>query len=276
MQTECLVEGGPEAVVEGCVRFLHLLNREVGRLDEPVAALPAGHEPPITAVASLDVGDQRFHAWQEAVERTVAIPETAIGQLTSGALTVPFAFAGERALEPLRDTEGLVRGVLIRTSAAVAGEIDHGRQHRGVWCVPAHRADRERDARRAPGSARSRGADASGIRLDAHDPRHPWRRFVSLLDPPEDLAKAAEHLRQSGTWPVLAGEEGARDMVLSSPIILYDYPQVAPESPGDLFDATEIDEILTPAHPRHDRRGEARHGGRGRARPRAAARAPRR
>ena len=33
--------------------------------------------------------------------------------------------------------------------------------------------------------------------------------------------------------------------MLSSPIILYDYPQVSPESPGDLFDSTEIDEILT-------------------------------
>ena len=74
----------------------------------------------------------------------------------------------------------------------------------------------------------------------------------------------------------MAGEEGARDIVLSSPIILYDYPQVAPESPGDLFDATEIDEILTPAHPRHDRRREARHGGRGRARPRPPGSAPRR
>jgi hydrogenase maturation protease len=33
--------------------------------------------------------------------------------------------------------------------------------------------------------------------------------------------------------------------MLSSPIILYDYPQIAPESAGDLFDGTEIDEILT-------------------------------
>ena len=32
--------------------------------------------------------------------------------------------------------------------------------------------------------------------------------------------------------------------MLSSPIILYDYPQIAPESAGDLFDGTEIDEIL--------------------------------
>ncbi len=50
--------------------------------------------------------------------------------------------------------------------------------------------------------------------------------------------------RNIGAWPVLAGEEGQRDMVLSAPIILYDYPQIAPESAGDLFDGTEIDEIL--------------------------------
>ena len=33
--------------------------------------------------------------------------------------------------------------------------------------------------------------------------------------------------------------------MLSSPIILYDYPQIAPESAGNLFDSTEIDEILS-------------------------------
>ncbi len=32
--------------------------------------------------------------------------------------------------------------------------------------------------------------------------------------------------------------------MLSSPIVLYDHPEVAPESPGDLYDGTEIDEIL--------------------------------
>jgi hypothetical protein len=47
------------------------------------------------------------------------------------------------------------------------------------------------------------------------------------------------------TWPVLAGEEGDRHTILSSPIILYDYPQIAPESPGDLFDGGEIDQLLT-------------------------------
>jgi hydrogenase maturation protease len=33
--------------------------------------------------------------------------------------------------------------------------------------------------------------------------------------------------------------------MLSAPIILYDYPQVAAESAGDFYDSTEIDEMLT-------------------------------
>ena len=68
--------------------------------------------------------------------------------------------------------------------------------------------------------------------------------FTSLLDPPEDFREFVSNCQNIGTWPVLVGGEGQHDTMLSSPIILYDYPQIAPESPGDLFDGTEIDEIL--------------------------------
>lgn len=68
---------------------------------------------------------------------------------------------------------------------------------------------------------------------------------VSLLDPPDDLRDFAAACKNVGTWPVLVGEDGQRDAMLSSPIILYDYPKIAPESPGALFDGTEIDEILS-------------------------------
>ena len=44
---------------------------------------------------------------------------------------------------------------------------------------------------------------------------------------------------------MLAGPPGERDLLLSSPILLYDHPAIAPESPGDLHDGTEIDEILS-------------------------------
>jgi hydrogenase maturation protease len=69
--------------------------------------------------------------------------------------------------------------------------------------------------------------------------------FVSLLDPPDHLRELASACQNVGAWPVLVGEPGQRTTMLSSPIILYDYPQIAPESPGALFDGTEIDEILT-------------------------------
>src|SRR5262249_19211335 len=69
--------------------------------------------------------------------------------------------------------------------------------------------------------------------------------FVSLADPPEDLRAIAGSCRNFGTWPILAGPEGDHSLMLSSPIILYDHPQVAPESPGDFFDGTEMDEMLT-------------------------------
>ncbi len=69
--------------------------------------------------------------------------------------------------------------------------------------------------------------------------------FVSLIDPLEEHRVFAQTCQNVGTWPVLVGNEGQRDTMLSSPIILYDYPEIAPESPGDLFDGAEIDEILS-------------------------------
>src|SRR5207253_5643542 len=69
--------------------------------------------------------------------------------------------------------------------------------------------------------------------------------FISLLDFPEELQVIVKGCQNLHTWPVLIGQEGGHDTLLSSPIILYDYPQIAPESPGALFDGAEIDEILT-------------------------------
>lgn len=69
--------------------------------------------------------------------------------------------------------------------------------------------------------------------------------FVSLIDPPEKLAAEARACVQVGVWPVMVGSEEARDTMLAAPMILEDFPRIAPESPGDLFDGTEIDEILT-------------------------------
>ena len=69
--------------------------------------------------------------------------------------------------------------------------------------------------------------------------------FAPPRDLPASLAAAAPVGQQHGLWPILVGQRGRRDLLLCSPIILDDYPEIAPESPGSLFDGTEIDEILT-------------------------------
>jgi hypothetical protein len=69
--------------------------------------------------------------------------------------------------------------------------------------------------------------------------------FASLLDPPQELRELSAECSNVGLWPVLAGEAAPADTMLASPIILYDYPQIAAQSAGALFDGTEIDEILS-------------------------------
>jgi hypothetical protein len=70
-------------------------------------------------------------------------------------------------------------------------------------------------------------------------------QFVSLLEPPPAAADAVSRCSQHRCFPVLAGPPGTQDMLLVSPIILYDHPEVAEQSNTALYDCTEIDEILT-------------------------------
>ena len=58
-------------------------------------------------------------------------------------------------------------------------------------------------------------------------------RFISQLDAPCDSVN---------TWPVLASPQD--DVMLGAAIVLPDHPQIAPESRGNLFDNTEIEEAL--------------------------------
>ncbi len=69
--------------------------------------------------------------------------------------------------------------------------------------------------------------------------------FVSLLEPPDSAVGPVSRCEQHRCFPVLAGRPGERDLLLISPIILYDHPEIAEQSEGALYDSTEIDEILT-------------------------------
>jgi hydrogenase maturation protease len=244
-QTECLVQGGAETALTATARFLHLTERVVGELTPPLAEWPADREPTFRPVEALRIGNQTFHSWQEAEERDTGLTELLLGDLVQGARRKTFRFPGRRWLESLPGEDGQVGGVLVREQQAVAGAMEVGavRVADGLFRVTA-RIDNHTsldDAGRASRDAALLRSLVSthtilGVR---------GGEFISLMDPPDAWRAAAAACRNVGTWPVLVGDEGERDAMLSSPIILYDYPQVAPESPGNLFDGTEIDEILT-------------------------------
>jgi hypothetical protein len=245
VQTECMVRASLATVVEVHLRFLHLVRREVGEFALPMTELPAGPEPVYSKVASLKVGEEVFQSWEEAIERDVTAPSLMLKQLTSAPLKMPFAFARQRSLKPLHGPDSRVHGLLIHTSADLQGELTIAAAGvaPGVFRLTVRidnvtpLADTEsRKQSEAHWRAFASTHTILGVRGGA---------FISLIDPPAELKDAASACNNQGTWPVLAGEEGTTDTILSSPIILYDYPKIAPESPGDLFDATEIDEILT-------------------------------
>jgi hypothetical protein len=244
-RTECLVRGGADTTFEAAVRFLHVTARVAGEIDPPLADWPDGAAPPFRPVEALRVGDRLFHTWQEAEEREVALDPITLGELSARPYRCSFMFPGGRRLEPLRGTAGEVRGVLVREQHTLEGavEVTATAAAAGLYrvaLVVANRAPLE-DAGR-----KSRDEVVLRTLVSTHSILGVSRgEFVSLLDPPGECREAAAACRNLGTWPVLVGADGATDTMLSSPIILYDYPQVAPESPGDFFDAAEIDEMLT-------------------------------
>jgi len=217
--TELLLSGDIDTRVEARLRFLHLQTRT--RLSPSEAN--AGYLP---------------DGWQEAVERDVALPECALGELCQHTRRHEFAYPAETRT----NSEGDV--LVARRQEAVQGAVDifAERLRTDLFKVtffiqnttPVETLCDDRDA------ALMNSLVSTHTVLGVIG-----GEFISLLEPPDGLQEIATACQNAGWWPVLIGDPGERDTMLSSPIILYDYPQIAPESAGDLFDGTEIDEILS-------------------------------
>jgi hypothetical protein len=205
MRTECLLRPSDGCRIAVRVRCLQLVRRT------------SREEPP----------------WQEAAERTVAVLETRADDLPSRphriAIALPAGSAGDAGVD--REWLAISGRVTIAAVPVEAGALRLSVEIENTTPAPAG-LDREAALLRAMVSTHTLLRATGG-------------EFVSLADPPAELAAAAAACDNAGTWPALAGEPGSHDAVLSSPIILEDHARVAEESPGDLFDATEIDEILT-------------------------------
>ncbi|MFI2651466.1 hypothetical protein [Micromonospora fulviviridis] len=234
-QTECLMEVPDTAVVRIRVRFLHLQRRVVE--ERTVDGL-------YRSVDRKDAGSRTELSFDEAVEQEFEI-EASVGDLRSGR-RLDIRVPGGEDIEQLADDGGEPVGRVVRRRSPLSASVTVS----AVPCQAPFRLLRLRiHVENTDGTTPADSPRDEALRcclLATHTLASVSQgRFLSLLDPPEWAAPAARECRNVHTFPVLAGEVGTADVLLSSPIILYDHPQIAPESPGDLHDATEIDEILS-------------------------------
>ena len=168
-------------------------------------------------VRFLQVAGERH----QAVERRLELPATPLAELLGDGAGREFEFAGERTVRGrvrMRAAEvAEPRATLIRACVHNTTELDAGE---------AERLDR-------PGAL---GASLLSTHVVIESSAG---RFASPLDRDREAVAAC---RNVNTWPVLAA--AGDDAIVAAPIVLPDHPRIAPESLGNLFDNTEIEEAL--------------------------------
>lgn len=237
MQTECLITGSADTSLDIYVRFLHLLVRSVTP-SEPTNTPSQDNTNTSTWSLAANLANEPL---EEGIEREVSALNLSLDNLVAHPHRVEIAFPGDRIVEHdtinskeiIREQQPLMGAVIISAEAAgpelfkLSIRIENTTPQTGTVTTR-----HEAVLRHSFVSTHT----ILQVRQGA---------FISLMDPPEELKSLAQACQNLHTWPVMVGKEGDHDIMLSSPIILYDYPQIAPESPGALFDGTEIDEILT-------------------------------
>jgi hypothetical protein len=230
MHTECLLRAATDASLLVELRFLDLMARQIYR------SIANDRE----AGPSLSVDGQLDERWDEGVARTTEF-EVAIAAAPQ---IFEFTFPASATTNLLNDAQGNTAGSIERIQKELRGTISvSSKKIRGKLWKLSIDVSNETEFH---GDPRDRDASLQHSLLSAHTIlTAKGGEFASLLDPPESLQQESRSCVNVGNFPVLIGNEDERDMLLCSPIILYDYPQVAPESSGDFYDATEIDEMLT-------------------------------
>ncbi|HSE07096.1 MAG TPA: hypothetical protein VLB29_00405 [Nocardioidaceae bacterium] len=228
------------------VRFLQLQVRTVERYDD------RGER--FVPVDVLTAGGEQWLSWDEAVEQEVVL-DCSADDLREG-VSHDSVVEGHEEVEEIPSAGGrIVRRRWPMQARVTATATQDGELVRLEVRVANVSGERPTDPDSgSPEAAIRTSLIGTHLILVAEG-----ARFLSVVDPPLPAAAASRRCTQHRCWPVLAGprpetsgsaEEGDQErassaVVLASPIILYDFPEVAEESAGALFDATEIDEILT-------------------------------
>ena len=241
MSMQCLLESPSDAPASVGVhlRFLQLQVRSVERL--------VGEEH--AGVDELVVDGRSLLSWDEAVECEIEIPTYAVSGALAGAaqptVRTVVDVPGGDDVEPVVDATGTTVGRIVRRRSPLRAAVNIEAQptegpEEGLVRLTVAVENIHPETANGKDEAIRLSLIGTHVVIVAEG-----ARFVSLLDSPDHAVAAARRCVQRRCFPVLAGPAGSTDVVLGSPIILYDHPEIAEQSAGALFDSTEIDEILT-------------------------------
>jgi hypothetical protein len=236
-RTDCIVDpAATGAAAHVRLRFLHIQSRIVEE------RAPDGSFVP---VESLKGEDGLVVTWDEGVECEIDA-EFDLDELCAGEQVVPVQLEAFEAVEALKNSEGSEIGRVIRRRRAIALNLRASAEALpGPYGIVRLRLVTENVTDwTGAGAGREESLLRSPVATHLIVALTQGSSFVSLLDPPQWAKPAVEGCTNQHTWPVLVGE-GRSDTVLSSPMVLPDHPEIAPESPMDLFDGTENDELLS-------------------------------
>ncbi|AOS95027.1 hypothetical protein AN480_28820 (plasmid) [Mycobacterium intracellulare subsp. chimaera] len=222
LSAQFLVDGADAITV--VVRFLQLQRRSAQR------DTGGGHYQPVD---ELTTPSGSWLTWDEAVETELSFGPFEFGE-PPGHWSLPvLALSGT-------EIEALDGGRLVRTTQDVCGSLTVGVGHDDGLHRVTLTLSNTGAAATGKDDAIARSLIGTHVIAEAVG-----GAFISLLDPPERATAAVARCRQHRCFPVLAGPPGETDLLLISPIILYDHPEVAEQSEGVFYDSTEIDELLT-------------------------------
>ncbi|ULE32958.1 hypothetical protein [Mycobacterium sp. IDR2000157661] len=222
LSAEVLIASHGAPMVMGVVRFLQLQHRSAER------DLGGGR---FERVTELVTGADAWVTWDEAVECEIRIDPCPVSSLPR---CVDISIAGGSEVETV---DG---GRLVRSRRQLHGRLDISAQPDGELVRLAFEVQNSAAPAEDKDEAIAVSMIGTHLLLEVAN-----GEFVSLLEPPDTAADAVARCTQHRCFPVLAGPAGETDLVLASPIILYDHPEIAEQSKGALYDSTEIDEILT-------------------------------
>ncbi len=235
-RTECILDPAPGATVEVRLRFLHIQSRIVEELRA---------DRSFVRVESLEGEGGLVVTWDEGVEQEIDTVFE-LEALGAGEQVIPVRLEASEEVEALKSADGTEIGRVIRRRQAIALNLRASAEPLpGPYGIARLRLVTENVTDWAgAGAGREESLVRSPVATHLIIALGPGSSFVSLLDPPQWARPAVEGCVNQHIWPVLVGD-GRPDTVLSSPMVLPDYPEIAPESPMDLFDGTENDELLS-------------------------------